>query len=67
MNAEIITPENTLLDWNKGYAGIDTGAFVKIPESTVRQRQHDFFGKLSCLEFPSMKIYQQDNIELSKV
>lgn len=53
---EVITPENTLFDSLKGYAAIDTGCFVKRSESP-------FNGKLSCLEFPTMRIIQQVNME----
>ena len=54
--AEIITPEFTILDMDKGYACIDTGAFL------VNERYPNS-GKLTCLEFPTMKLYQQENIE----
>jgi len=38
-----------------GYACIDTGVFIK----TLKENT----GKITCLEFPSMKVYQQKNIE----
>lgn len=53
-----ITPEGTIYDIKRGYAGIDTGGFI--------QEQTKYHGRLTCLEFPSMKIYQQDNIELNQ-
>lgn len=56
---EVVTPHNTLLDYEKGYAGIDTGCFVKGSKSPFR-------AKLTCIEFPTMRIIQQENIEESK-
>ena len=56
VDSSVITPEGTLLDNLRGYAAIDTGAFVNNKDS-------NYFGKLSCIEFPTMKLYQQENIE----
>jgi serine/threonine protein phosphatase 1 len=47
--------EDIIIDKDKGYSCIDSGAFLK----TVKESS----GKLTCLEFPTMKIYQQNNIE----
>ncbi len=55
VDPSIITPEKTLFDNLKGYAAIDTGAFIK--------SDNPYNGRLTCLEFPTMKIYQQENIE----
>ena len=55
IDEKVITPENIVLDMDKGFAAIDNGAFIENDKSPYR-------GKLTCLEYPSMKVYQQDNI-----
>ncbi len=62
VDESIITPEGTLLDRTRGYAAIDTGAFVR----GDKKEKAKYFGKLSCTEFPTMKLYQQENIEKEK-
>ena len=47
---EVLKEDGTLLDLKIGYAAIDTGCYNK--------------GILSAIEFPSMKVIQQKNIEL---
>ena len=61
VDKSIITHNNTLFDNLKGYAAIDTGCFVKNNKNS--KGVNPYRGKLTCLEFPSMNIIQQDNIE----
>jgi serine/threonine protein phosphatase 1 len=63
--SEVITPEKTLFDNLKGYAAIDTGCFVKYdPYGNENSKGgNPYRGKLSCLEFPTMRVIQQDNID----
>ena len=49
IDRSILKKDGTLLDINIGYADIDTGCFDN--------------GMLSAIEFPSMKVIQQKNIE----
>lgn len=53
-----ITPEGIIFDNLKGYANIDSGAVYKAERFSKKYR-----GKLTALEFPSMKIFQQVNID----
>ena len=58
LDKSYITNNNTIFDNLKGYTNIDTGAVYKDKEYSKQ-----FRGKLTALEFPSMKIYQQVNID----
>lgn len=51
---QYLTKDRILFDNLRGYAAIDTGACY--PEMSSR-------GVLTAIEFPSMKVYQQENIE----
>jgi serine/threonine protein phosphatase 1 len=50
VNKDIIHDSGILFDKNKGFAAIDTGCFGE-------------GGVLSCIEFPTMRVIQQKNIE----
>lgn len=54
----LITKDNVVIDKLKGYANIDTGACYIDERSSKIYR-----GKLTALEFPSMKVFQQENID----
>ena len=46
-----------IVDKEKGYACIDTGAFVD------ERYQNDFGGKMTAISFPGLEIIQQQNID----
>lgn len=48
-----------LIDLERDFACIDTGAFIDPKALEISE----YVSKLSCLEFPSLKIYQQINCE----
>lgn len=48
--------DSVVLDTEKGYAMIDTGAVYDRPDLPMR-------GKMTALEFPSMRVIQQENID----
>lgn len=51
-----LTPENVVIDRIKGYADIDTGCVYRRPDLPMR-------GVMTALEFPSMRVIQQENID----
>ncbi len=52
--SKVLTENNIIIDMLKGYAAIDTGAcYDKIPTRAT----------LTAIEFPSLRVYQQENIE----
>ncbi len=57
LDKKYITPENIVFDNLKGYANIDTGAVY------TAKKYNPYRGKLTALAFPSMKVYQQVNID----
>lgn len=53
-----ITESGIVVDILKGYANIDTGACYK------SDCYSKYRGRLTALEFPSMKVFQQENIDV---
>lgn len=51
-----LTAENVIIDRDKGYADIDTGCVYHRSDLPMR-------GVLTAIEFPTMKIIQQENID----
>jgi serine/threonine protein phosphatase 1 len=51
-----LNEDSLIIDKGMGYAYIDTGVFL-------RNKKYENAGKITCLSFPSFRVYQQENIE----
>lgn len=52
-----ITPENIVINNKLGYANIDSGAVY------TKKKHGKYRGKMTALEFPSLRVIQQENID----